>query len=99
MSDDDEFLNEALRRLREEPSDLSFSLEAVMLMFGLTADELRAELIAGRLTAIGVPVEGGCDDVKITSDVIMDWMIKPESQKYWRHRLPKGVKVDIPTRH
>lgn len=66
--------DEAARRFAEDPASVNISLPEICRAFGLTWAELRAELVAGRITASGTPTATGYADVAVSGVEVLRWM-------------------------
>jgi hypothetical protein len=66
---------EAVKTLEEDPSSFWITPRELMRSFGLTQDELMAELRSGRLQAHGEPRRGGgYKNVLINGQNLLEWM-------------------------
>ena len=65
-----------------DPDSVLFDLKSFLTQFGLTWNELRAELIAGRIVCKGRPVPGGFDDVTISAKAVLDWMFHDDTSPH-----------------
>ena len=70
---------EAARRLSKAPDTLGWPIGDFMTQFGLSWEELRAELGAGRLTAQGTSTSRGFKDVHITATAVLSWLANPST--------------------
>ncbi len=59
--------------VKRSPESVVFTLATFMLNFGLTEEELIAELRAGRLVAAGDPTAGGYENICISVTAFLDW--------------------------
>ena len=70
---------EAVRRFKEDPESVFFTLSLFMLNFGLTWEELRAELASGRLPCMGWITADGVENPHITTKQYLEWLQNPET--------------------
>jgi hypothetical protein len=66
---------EAVRRFNEDPSNLFFTFDQIMLNEGLTLEELLAELRSGRLVAV---LLAGDTTPLVQADHLLSWMTERE---------------------
>jgi hypothetical protein len=52
-----------------------FELPEIIRAFGISAEELRADLAAGHITATGRKTETGYDHVRVRGDELLRWMV------------------------
>jgi hypothetical protein len=67
---------EAGRRVMSEPENVLVTLPQIADLFGLSGDELMAELTSGRLIASGTETPGGWTDVHVTVLHLIEWAVQ-----------------------
>lgn len=82
---------EAAKKLSEDPEAVVFPLSEFVTQFGLTAEEWRAELSAGRLVARGRPTATGMDNIVITAKALIDWMVHSDTQPHLLQKMKDAV--------
>lgn len=73
---------EAADRMDSDPGSVLFELKTFLTHFGLTSNELHAELLAGRILCQGRPVPGGFEDLRISSKAFLDWMSNDDTSPH-----------------
>lgn len=65
----------AAKMFQHKPEDCHFPISTFPDQFGITQEEMRAELIAGRLVASGEPNgRGGYSRVTVNGIQLLDWI-------------------------
>ena len=67
---------EAAARFDADPDSIFVPLAELLAAFGLTFEELRQDLLAGRITATATRTERGWEDVGFTGSEVARWMVE-----------------------
>jgi hypothetical protein len=65
---------EAAKRAEEDPDNVYIGLSELMRGFGITFEELRPDLVSGKLVAVGDPTDGGYRNVSFRVSDVVRWM-------------------------
>ncbi len=82
---------EAAKKVLEDPEAVVFPIQEFVTQFGLTSEEWRAELMAGRLVARGRPTATGMDHMCISAKALIDWMVHPDTQPHLVQKMKDAV--------
>jgi hypothetical protein len=65
----------ACRQLEEDPTKLWVTLGNIASLFGMTTEELRADLAAGKLVAHFLDNEDGSQSIAVNGEELLRWMV------------------------
>jgi hypothetical protein len=74
---------EAKELLESDPQSFVWRLADFLTQLGMSPDELRAELISGRLVAEGTPTKTGFADVCVNGEDLLRWLITKEGRGFY----------------
>lgn len=82
---------EAAKKMEEDPEAVVFPLKEFITQFGLTSEEWRVEIYAGRLVVRGRPTATGMDNLVITAKDLIDWMVHSDTQPHLVQKMKDAV--------
>ncbi len=82
---------EAAKKLSEDEEAVVFPIAEFVTQFGLTSEEWRVEVYAGRLVVSGRPTATGMDNICITAKALLDWAVHPDTQPHLVKKMQDGV--------
>jgi hypothetical protein len=89
---------QALEALDRNPESVGFTPIDMLMYFGMTHEELLAELRGGRLVATGVRVKSGWRDILISAGAVKRWLSRDDLPDGMAERLYRHIK-NKPTSH
>ncbi len=82
---------EAAKKLLEDEEAVVFPLQEFVTQFGLTSEEWRVEVYAGRLVASGRPTATGMDNICITAKALLDWVVHPDTKPHLVQKMKDAI--------
>ena len=82
-----------------DPYSALFPIPSFMTQFGLSWDELHAELLSGRMVAEGRKKGDGYDNIAISAGALADWMANAKTPPHLLNRVMSMMKGEESLSH